>query len=122
MSKSIYIIGLGKVGTSFFFELTDKGYEVNFVSISQTNLADKIISENNSVSVSLNIEKDLKFLNQAYPEIKIEFVVERGSFGPELLRELSARWRIPLNFMFIGSPGDKFPHSLSELGGVRLII
>jgi len=58
MSKSIYIIGLGKVGTSFFFELTDKGYEVNFVSISQTNLADKIISGNNSVSVSLNIEKD----------------------------------------------------------------
>ena len=72
--------------------------------------------------VPQSLEKDLKFLNQAYPEIKIDFVVERGDFGPDLLQDLSRRWRIPLNFMFIGSPGDKFPHSLSELGGVRLII
>ncbi len=87
-----------------------------------TNNIKVVVVLNKEQEIPLNIEKDLKFLNQAYPEIKIEFVVERGSFGPELLRELSARWRIPLNFMFIGSPGDKFPHSLSELGGVRLII
>ncbi|RMD85242.1 MAG: APC family permease, partial [Candidatus Dadabacteria bacterium] len=68
------------------------------------------------------LENDLKFLDQAYPSINIEFVVQKGRFTPELLRELSKKWNIPLNFMFIGSPGDKFPHRLSDLGGVRLII
>lgn len=65
---------------------------------------------------------DLQFLNDAYPEIDVEFVVHRGTFSPRTLKELSKEWSIPLNFMFIGSPGDKFPHALSELGGVRLII
>lgn len=26
------------------------------------------------------------------------------------------------NYMFIGTPGDRFPHNIAELGGVRLII
>ncbi|RME59404.1 MAG: APC family permease [Candidatus Dadabacteria bacterium] len=68
------------------------------------------------------LAKDLEFLDRAYPEIDIEFVVQEGNFTPELLQELSKKWRIPLNFMFIGSPGDHFPHRLSDLGGVRLII
>jgi hypothetical protein len=29
---------------------------------------------------------------------------------------------VPKNYMFIGAPGQDFPHNLSELGGVRLII
>jgi amino acid transporter len=65
---------------------------------------------------------DLKFLDQAYPEIDIEFVVVKGEFTPALLNKLSGEWHIPLNFMFIGSPGDRFPHQLSAFGGVRLII
>ena len=46
----------------------------------------------------------------------------KGQFGPELIRELSDKWKIPINFMFIGSPGDHFPYRVEELGGVRLII
>lgn len=65
---------------------------------------------------------DLKFLDEAYPQMNIEFIVEKGEFTPELLDELSARWNIPLNFMFIGSPGNHFPHRIADLGGVRLII
>jgi amino acid transporter len=65
---------------------------------------------------------DLEFLDEAYPEIDIDFVTVDGSFGPELIDELSVRWQIPKNFMFIGSPGDRFPYRLEELGGVRLII
>lgn len=72
--------------------------------------------------VPVTLEKDLKFLDQAYPSIDIEFVVQKGKFGPKLLKQLSKEWDIPLNFMFIGSPGDRFPHRLSDLGGVRLII
>ena len=45
-----------------------------------------------------------------------------GEFGPELIQQLSGKWRIPTNFMFIGSPGDHFPYRIEELGGVRLII
>ena len=66
--------------------------------------------------------RDLEFLDQAYPEIDIEFVVIEGRFGPDLIGELSQQWRIPKNFMFIGSPGDHFLYGLAELGGVRLII
>lgn len=69
-----------------------------------------------------NFMKDLDVLNREYPKIEIEFVTEKGKFGPELVKELSEKWNIPINFMFIGSPGDRFPYKVEELGGVRLII
>jgi hypothetical protein len=68
------------------------------------------------------LKKDLKFLDEAYPEIDIEFVIRHGRFGPKLVQELSEEWNIPTNFMFIGSPGDHFMFGLAELGGVRLIV
>jgi hypothetical protein len=68
------------------------------------------------------LKKDLKFLDEAYPEIDIEFVVQHGKFGPKLIQELSKEWKVPTNFMFIGSPGDHFLYGLAELGGVRLIV
>lgn len=72
--------------------------------------------------VSPNLRSDLKFLNQAYPSIKIEFVAIVGVFGPKLIQELSEKWKIPHNLMFIGSPGTHFVYGLADLGGVRLII
>ncbi|RMG44844.1 MAG: APC family permease [Candidatus Dadabacteria bacterium] len=68
------------------------------------------------------LAEDLKFLDRVYPEIDIEYVEEHGKFSPELVKELSKKWKIPLNFMFIGAPSDHFPHNLAEFGGVRLII
>ena len=68
------------------------------------------------------LRQDLEFLDREYPEIKIEFVHLHGEFGPRLIRKLSRKWNIPPNFMFIGSPGDRFPYRIEELGGVRLII
>lgn len=73
-------------------------------------------------SVPEEFVKDLNVLDRAYPDIKIVFLTETGIFGPELIDRLSNEWRIPKNFMFIGSPGDRFPYRISELGGVRLII
>jgi hypothetical protein len=52
----------------------------------------------------------------------VDFIVMKGRFGPELIQELSDKWGIPKNFMFIGSPGDSFPYGIQELGGVRLVI
>ena len=66
--------------------------------------------------------RNIKILDEEYPEIDIEFVPVEGEFGPELIKELSKKWNIPINFMFIGSPDEKFPYRLEELGGVRLIM
>lgn len=65
---------------------------------------------------------EVEVLDLAYPELVVDFVVLRGQFGPELIQELSLKWGIPKNFMFIGSPGNRFPYGLQELGGVRLVI
>lgn len=69
-----------------------------------------------------NLPLEIDFLDREYPEIAIEFLVVDGKFSPELIRSLSLKWDIPINFMFIGSPSDKFPYKVEELGGVRLII
>jgi amino acid transporter len=69
-----------------------------------------------------DIDKEIDFLDREYPEIDIEFIVKKGSFGPDLIKELSIEWGIPINFMFIGSPTNKFPYRIEDLGGVRLII
>ncbi|MEO8412808.1 MAG: APC family permease [Ginsengibacter sp.] len=66
--------------------------------------------------------RDFEALDRAYPDIKIEYIQIPGIFGPDIIDKLSKDWNIPPNFMFIGSPGDHFPHQLSDLGGVRLII
>jgi hypothetical protein len=66
--------------------------------------------------------RDLEALDRAYPDFKIEYIQIQGVFGPEIIDRLSQEWQIPHNFMFIGSPSDRFPHRLADLGGVRLII
>jgi len=68
------------------------------------------------------LSHDLAFLDEVYPEIKIEFITVQGMFGPEMIERLSRDWGIPKNYMFIGSPSGRFPYRISELGGVRLII
>ena len=68
------------------------------------------------------LRTDLEILDEAYPEIKIDFVVVKDTFSPELIQKLSRDWDIPVNFMFLGSPGDHFLYGLAEMGGVRLII
>lgn len=81
-----------------------------------------VIVKNDRVRVPDNLEVELQFLDKEYPEIDIDFIVEEGDFSPTLISNLSKQWEIPINFMFIGSPGDKFPYKIEELGGVRLII
>ena len=68
------------------------------------------------------LKKDLEVLDRAYPDIHIDFIEITGIFGPDLIDDLSEEWGIPKNFMFIGSPGDKFPYRVADLGGVRLIM
>lgn len=73
-------------------------------------------------SIAPNLRQDVAVLDRAYPDITVDFVEEAGVFGPDKIKELSKRWHIPTNFMFIGSPSDKFPYKIQDLGEVRLII
>ncbi|WP_298262892.1 APC family permease [uncultured Lutibacter sp.] len=81
-----------------------------------------VLALENDQKVPDNLPLEIDFLGREYPEIKIEFVLIDGKFSPQLIKELSKKWNIPINFMFIGSPSDKFPYKIEELGGVRLII
>jgi amino acid transporter len=69
-----------------------------------------------------NLAQEIDFLDREYPEIDIELIILEGTFTPKLIQELSVKWNIPVNFMFIGSPTEKFPYKIEQLGGVRLII
>jgi len=61
-------------------------------------------------------------IDHIYPELRVDLLLVRGEFGPTLIERLSRRLGIPKNYMFIGTPSDRFPHSLDSLGGVRLIM
>jgi amino acid transporter len=87
-----------------------------------TNYIKVAIVYSDKKEIPARLKHDLEFLGEAYPEIDIEYVEVEGAFGPQLIEKLSKKWKIPSNFMFIGSPGDHFPYRLEELGGVRLII
>jgi hypothetical protein len=64
----------------------------------------------------------LRTLDEIFPEIRIDFIAVQGRFSPEIIEKLSTRLSVPRNYMFIGCPGDSFPHNLADLGGVRLIV
>lgn len=81
-----------------------------------------VAATKNGNIISKQFRNDIKVVDREYPEISIEFIELDASFGPELITKLSKEWNIPINFMFIGSPGDHFPYKIEELGGVRLII
>ena len=78
--------------------------------------------EENDSPVLQKLREDIAFLDREYLDIDIDFVELNGNFGPKLIQELSIKWDVPVNFMFIGSLSHKFPYRIEELGGVRLII
>ena len=124
-----YLLNLTRRISSQEFVFFTKGDNVavlnkvmQYVQDNETTKRLKIVNikkegENNDL-----LRQDLKVLDRAYPEIDIEFLEITGVFGPEIIEELSQKWNIPKNFMFIGSPGDRFSYRVAELGGVRLIM
>jgi len=64
---------------------------------------------------------DVKTLDRIYPKTRIDLVLVRGEFNPEVTHQISESLGVPKNFMFISAPGDRFPHDLSDFGGIRLI-
>lgn len=72
--------------------------------------------------ITKDFEQKIRFLDDEYTEIEVEFIVLNWEFWPKLIQSLSREWKIPVNFMFIWSPSYKFPYRVEELGWVRLII
>lgn len=95
---------------------------MQYVQGNETTKKLKVVNINSAGVSNAALILDIKVLDRAYPEIDIEFIEIKGTFGPEIIDQLSEKWGIPKNFMFIGSPGDKFSYRVSELGGVRLIM
>lgn len=95
---------------------------MQYVQNNETTKKLKIVNVKKESESNEALKIDLEVLDRAYPEIHIEFIEIDGVFGPQLIHELSEKWNIPKNFMFIGSPGDRFSYRVSDLGGVRLIM
>ena len=55
-------------------------------------------------------------IDHIYPELRIDLLLVRGEFGPTLIERLSRRLSIPKNYMFIGTPSDRFPPQLRFAG------
>lgn len=95
---------------------------LQYVEGNETTKKLKIVYVKNDGLINEALVKDLEVLDRAYDNIDIEYLEIEGIFGPEIIDELSQKWKIPKNFMFIGSPGNKFSYRVSDLGGVRLIM
>ncbi|WP_026838158.1 APC family permease [Gillisia sp. JM1] len=110
-----------------FFTIHDNVENLNnvmlYIKKNESTRRLKIVSVlKTDMKVPEGLKTDIEVLDRAYPDIHIEFIIEPGSFGPEKIQELSKRWKIPTNFMFIGAPSEKFEFQVQELGDVRLII
>jgi amino acid transporter len=88
----------------------------------QTNCLKVVHVYNDDSPTPPELAQHLHVIDRLYPDLRIDFVAVKGKFGPEFIDRLSRRLRVPKNYMFIGTPGDKFPHRIEELGGVRVII
>lgn len=95
---------------------------MQYVEANETTRKLKIVNVMKEGQNNDELKMDLRVLDRAYPDIEIEFIEIIGEFTPELIEELSVKWNIPKNFMFIASPSDRFSYRVADLGGVRLIM
>ncbi|MFY9224364.1 MAG: APC family permease [Blastocatellia bacterium] len=77
---------------------------------------------NTEEEIPKELTEQLDTVDKIYPELRIDLILIKGRFGPELIEKVSQRLKVPKNYMFIGTPSDRFPHNIAQLGGVRLIM
>jgi amino acid transporter len=73
-------------------------------------------------NIPQDLAQQLKIIDKLYPQLRIDFLAVKGTFDASLIEQLSKRLNIPKNMMFIGTPGDRFPYRVEQLGGVRVIL
>jgi hypothetical protein len=114
-------------GTMIYFTRGDNVVMLNRAVLyvlqnEQTNILQVVHVYQDENNIPARLADDLKMLDSLYPELRIHLIAVKGKFGPDLIESLSNRIGVPKNQMFIGTPGDRFPHRVETLGGVRLII
>lgn len=67
------------------------------------------------------LRENIKILDEMYPKHRIDLGLVQGTFNPALVEKLAEVFNVPKNFMYITTPSNRFPHRISEFGGVRLI-
>eukprot|EP01121_Diplochlamys_sp_Union-15-3_P018265 TRINITY_DN6621_c0_g1_i1.p1 TRINITY_DN6621_c0_g1~~TRINITY_DN6621_c0_g1_i1.p1 ORF type:complete len:633 (-),score=68.42 TRINITY_DN6621_c0_g1_i1:71-1969(-) len=72
-------------------------------------------------NIPANLTEDIKFLDRLFPKVRIDLVLVKGTFNPDLVSSLSKKLNVAPNMMFITCPGDEFKHDISLFGGVRVI-
>jgi glutaredoxin-related protein len=88
----------------------------------QTNRLKVVNVYQQEEEIRSDLASQLATIDHLYPQLKIDFLAVQGTFGPELIERLSQRLGVAKNAMFIGTPGDRFPHRVEDLGGVRIIL
>ncbi|MBC8430894.1 MAG: APC family permease [Desulfobacterales bacterium] len=68
-----------------------------------------------------SLKESLKALGEIFPMLKVELVVRKSKFGPEVVEAVSKEFKVPVNNIFIGAPEEKHAFSIQDLGGVRVI-
>ena len=76
----------------------------------------------NEEDIPPGLEESLATIDRLYPQLRIDFLAVKGTFGPDAVERLSLRLKVPKNYMFIGTPGDRFPYRIETLNGVRVIL
>lgn len=88
----------------------------------QTSRMKVVYAYEDEDDIPADLANQLSMIDHIYPQLKIDFLAVQGTFGPELIERLSQRLGVAKNSMFIGTPGDRFPHRVEALGGVRIIL
>jgi len=68
------------------------------------------------------LKDDIRWIDEAFPDIKIDFEMIKGDFCPETIEKLSEKFGVAKNYMFIGTPGEHMKYTIEDFGEVRLII
>ena len=110
-----------------YFSRGDAPEELNRAALyvlenEQTNRLKVVHVYQDSSPIPPGLAQHLADIDRLYPRLRIDFIAVKGEFGPALIGQLSQRLGVPRNYMFIGTPGDKFPHRIELLGGVRVIL
>jgi amino acid transporter len=87
-----------------------------------TNRMKVVYVYEDEAEIPRDLAGQLATVDRMYPQLRIDFLAVKGTFGPELIDRLSKRLGVPKNYMFIGTPGNHFPHRIETLGGVRVIL
>ncbi len=117
-------------------EIRDRpmGFFAKFGKLSVLNKAVLYVRENEDCSwlriihvyeseaeIPPTLYRNVHFLNEQYPKMKIDLVLVKGRFSPAMVAYISLKLDIPRNYLFITTPQPGFAHKLEDLGGVRLI-